>query len=374
MQKEYIGRGNIKNIKSILIALRVQKVLLVTGKESYSKSNAQSYLDPYLENLDTLRFSEFDINPNIKDINKGVGVLKRFKPDLVIAIGGGSVIDMGKTINILAAQYEKNIERLVKDKGLIINKGMPLVAIPTTAGTGSEATSFSVVYINRIKYSLVHKFILPDFVIVDSVLSYSVSHSLAASSAMDALSQSIESYWAIKSTDKSKMYAKQSILKILPNIRRAIKGDKTSIDIISIAANLSGKAINITTTTAAHAISYPITSFYGIPHGHSVALTLGSFFFINSDIESQEVVDKRGAKYLSSTMKDLFALFGKSNARECFQIWVEIMNDIGMESDFKKLGIVGNNVSKIIKNVNLERMDNNPVRVTRNMVRKIIES
>ena len=112
---------------------------------------------------------------------------------MIIAIGGGSVIDMGKLINILDAQSNKNVSQLIKNSALVQSKGLPLIAIPTTFGTGSEATHFAVVYINKVKYSLAHSYILPDYAIVEPALSYKLPSKIAATSAMDALSQAVES-------------------------------------------------------------------------------------------------------------------------------------------------------------------------------------
>ena len=112
-----------------------------------------------------------------------------------------------------------------------------MVAIPTTAGTGSEATHFSVIYIDNVKYSLAHDFMLPDYAIVDAKLSFNLPCHIAATSGIDALSQAIESYWSVKSTEKSKSIASKAIILILRVLKDAVRGDKQAKIIMSRAAH-----------------------------------------------------------------------------------------------------------------------------------------
>jgi len=206
-QKELIGVGCIKSIKEIIKETRAKKILLVTGKQSYIDCNAKSQIDKILNNIYTEQFNQFEVNPKLDSVYTGIALLKNTKFDIIIAVGGGSVIDMAKTINILAVQKDGDLVKYIDDNTLIIEKGLPLVAIPTTAGTGSEATHFSVVYIDNVKYSLAHRFMLPNYAIIDAELSFNLPSHIAAASGMDALSQAVESYWAVKSTEESKKYA-----------------------------------------------------------------------------------------------------------------------------------------------------------------------
>ena len=373
-QKELIGVGCIKSIKEIIKETRAKKILLVTGKQSYIFCNAKSQIDEILNNIYTEQFNQFEVNPKLDDVYTGVRLLKNTKFNLIIAVGGGSVIDMAKLINILGAQKDNDLVKYINDNVLITEKGLPLVAIPTTAGTGSEATHFSVVYVDNVKHSLAHRFMLPDYAIVDAELSYSLPSHITAASGMDALSQAVESYWAVKSTQESKKFASEAINLILVALKDAVEGDKRARELMSKAAHLAGKAINITTTTAPHAISYPITTFFGLQHGHAVALTLGSFFEINYYFQDKNVIDPRGVNYLKKTMEELFVLFGVSTATECKLRWQSLMKMIKMNYEIKSIGIVTeNDVAKIVDNVNKERLRNNPVYVSKRMIGAIFD-
>jgi alcohol dehydrogenase class IV len=161
--------------------------------------------------------------------------------------------------------------------------GKPLIAIPTTSGTGTEATCFAVVYIDKTKYSLKHSSILPDYTIIDPTLTHAMPPLVTAATGMDALAQAIESYWGVKSTHESQAYAREAITLTLAYLKAACQNEVEARDAMSRAANLAGKAINLTETTACHAVSYPITSYFNVPHGHAVALTLASMFgYINN--------------------------------------------------------------------------------------------
>ena len=372
-QKEFIGAGCINSIKNIIKETRAKKVLLVTGRQSYIDCNAKSQIDKILKNIYTEQFNQFEVNPKLEHSFTGISLLKNTKFDLVIAVGGGSVIDTAKTINILATQKNSDIVKYVNDNTLITERGLPLVAIPTTAGTGSEATHFSVVYVDKIKHSLAHRFMLPNYVIIDAELSYSLPPHITAASGMDALSQAVESYWAVKSTEESKKFASEAIILILEAFQDAVSGCKQAKITMSKAAHLAGKAINITTTTAPHAISYPITTHFGLQHGHAVSLILGYFFEINYNFQDNDIVDCRGGKYIKKTMKEIYSMFGVKSGLECKNRWHHLMDGIGLDRNIQSVGILTeDDIDKIINDINLQRLKNNPVRVSINKLKEIL--
>jgi alcohol dehydrogenase len=374
MQEEFINKGSIKYIQYIVNKLNVKKILLVTGKKSFSLCGAKNKIDILLKNINFVKFNNFKSNPSLEDVECGIKLLRESNPGLIVAIGGGSVIDMAKMINIFSVQKDIDLMDYIEDSALIKKKGAPLVAIPTTIGTGSEATHFAVVYVDKVKYSLAHQFMLPDYVIVDTELSCNLPKNIVASSGMDALSQAVESYWAVKSTNESKEYASEAIVLALGSIKDAVKGDKKARMMMSKAAYLAGKAINITTTTAPHAISYPITTYFGLQHGHAVALTLGKFFVINNNFHYSDLIDVRGEEYLKNNMMELFILFGTSSALECRDKWYEIMKSINLESNMHNVGIKSSSdIEDIINNVNIERLENNPIKIRKNELKKIFQ-
>jgi len=377
MQTEFIGKNSLKNIKKIISDLDAKKILLVTGKGSYKKSGSEEKLIQYLGDAVIKRFFDFEPNPNIKDVEVGINIISSFKPDLVIAVGGGSVIDIAKLINIFAVHVakEKEIYEFVNESSSVKQAGLPLIAIPTTSGTGSEATHFAVVYIGNKKYSFAHEYVLPNFSIIDPSLSYSNPAYIKACSGFDALSQAIESFWAVGSTEESRSYSREAIKIILSSIEMAVlESDKKSMDRMSLAANLAGKAINISKTTAAHAVSYPITKFLDIPHGHAVALTLGSFFVINSHYSESQLNDSRGIQYFDNISKELLNLFDCSESEQVSQRLNQIMANIGLEANLKSIFSKKNIDYELIKKeINLERLNNNPVKVNSSQIENLFK-
>jgi len=376
MQKEFIGKDSFKKIKYIVDALNAKRILLVTGKKSFSLSGAKHKIKKILKDLEVIIFDDFQSNPRLEDAESGINLVRQNNPDLIISIGGGSVLDMAKLINILSAQNDIDFFDIIKNPNLINNKGTPLVAIPTTAGSGSQATHFSVVYIDKVKYSLSHSYILPNYAIVDPALSYNVPSNVAASCAMDSLSQAVESYWSVGSTKESRRYSAKAIKMILPALKKSIvNNDNDAKDIMAYAAHMSGKAINISKTTAAHALSYSMTALFGIPHGHAVALTLGKFFGINDNADKCNILDQRGGVYLNATMKELFNMFDCDTADCCHDKWYELMKLLDLEVNIVNLGIKNiEDIKHIVNNVNIERIKNNPVLLDKKELFKIFDS
>ena len=172
-QKEYIGCGKLSILNQIIKGNSVKKILLVTSNYSYHQSEVKDKIQSYLHSVEIAHFFGFSVNPKINEAKKGVDLIKSFNPDIILAIGGGSVIDMAKLINTLAVNCDNNTNvQFIRSSKKNINKGRNLIAIPTTAGTGSEATHFAVVYIDGEKHSIAHQYLLPDYVIIDPTLTY----------------------------------------------------------------------------------------------------------------------------------------------------------------------------------------------------------
>lgn len=374
-QKGFVGLGAIKNLGKILKKHKPSKIFLVCGKNSYEKSGAKNAIEPFLKNFKVVRFNNFQENPKLNDIMKGIQIFRKEGCDFVIAVGGGSAIDIAKSIKLVAANSWQT-DDFIKGKEIIKNKGEILVAIPTTSGTGSEATKFAVIYIGKTKYSIDHDFVLPDYLIVDPNFTMSLNKEITACTGMDALSQSVESYWSINSTKKSKDYAKRAIKLIVKNLTNSVnKPSKKTRLAMAIAANLAGKAINISKTTACHSVSYPITSYFNVPHGHAVALTLGRMLVYNSKVTQNDNLDKRGVSYVKKITGEISNLIGAGNAEDAASIIKSLMKKIGLTTRLSELGIkTEKDIGVIVKNgFNPSRVKNNPRKLTEYALRNILE-
>ena len=371
-QEEYIGLDTIACLKGVLKELNVSKVFLVTGRKSFSACGAKALLDEILKNYHVCYFNEFQTNPKIEDINRGIEKFGTDNFDVVIAVGGGSVIDMAKMINFLSAYPLTPGGYKIKTRasGVTVR---PLIAIPTTSGSGSEATSFAVLYIDRKKYSVDNKSILPDIVIIDSALTTSLPKYIAATTGMDALAQAIESYWNINSNDESKRFAMDAIELIINNLLIAVNCPSSATRLaMAKAANLAGKAINITRTTAPHAISYPLTSSFDISHGQAVSLTLSALLVFNTNVTEQDVLDKRGVSYVRETIGEICKSTGACDVNEAAEKIDELIHQIGLETRLSSLGLKKEDIETIVNGFNVDRAKNNPRLLTKEALREIL--
>jgi alcohol dehydrogenase len=213
-------------------------------------------------------------NPEVQDIEN---IKDTYAGNIssIIALGGGSVLDTAKVLSLWLACPQHSFEQLTSqrasDKPLI-----PLIAIPTTAGTGAEVTPFATVWeaSKGKKHSLIG--LRPSHVILDAQLTVSLPAKETLYSAMDALSHGLESLWNINQTLESKEYAENAIFVICENLPLVIKEPQniSAREQLQLAATYAGLAITTTKTAVAHAISYPITMQFGVPHGLACSFTL----------------------------------------------------------------------------------------------------
>lgn len=373
---EFIGKDSVKNLPKILIENNFKNVFYITGNSPLEQGNIDKVQSIIEKECKFFHFNDIVPTPTIEGIRKALNLFRKGNYDLIIAMGGGSVLDIGKCVSIFSTN-EGKIEDYLLKKTTIKRSGIPLVLIPTTTGTGSEATHFAVIFIEKTKYSLADpKFMYADYVIVDPELTYTLPKRVTAYTGMDALSQGIESFWNINSTDESKKYAKKAIELVINNLLKTVHNpDKELRYNMAIAANYAGKAINITKTTACHAISYPITSYFNIPHGHAVALTLPSMIVFNSEVDENDVLDTRGVDYVKKTMSELISIIGVSSFIEAKEKIKDLMIDIGLEIKLQDLGIKSQeDIEIIIKNgFNPERVKKNPRLLTEPQLRNILE-
>ena len=221
-----------------------KQIVLVTGASSYSACGAADFFAPFLQGLDVLHLTTTGENANAQSVEEMGKFLPR-KVDGFIAVGGGTVMD---TTKLLRGGFPE----APKDEPLA-----PYLAVPTTAGTGAEATRFAVYYDQGVKKSADNLRYLPTDQVLISAFSKTQNDYRRACTEFDAYAQAVESLWAKGSTDESRVYA-QKALDLMA------KGEQL------LGSYWAGRAIDISRTTAAHALSYYMTATYGIPHGHAV--------------------------------------------------------------------------------------------------------
>ena len=198
------------NISALLEKLTCKSVFLVADQAAYECSGAKQIVEKSLDSLQITTFSDFLPNPSLEALSAGLQEFRRQPADVVLAIGGGTAIDLAKLIGFCSAQSIPPLEVIEADHESLI-EGPPLIAVPTTSGTGSEATHFAVLYVNGKKHSVAHRFLLPTDAIVDAQLTASLPGRITAETGLDALCQAIEARWSINSCEQSNIYAEQAI-------------------------------------------------------------------------------------------------------------------------------------------------------------------
>lgn len=350
------GEDSLRKLENFLERKAPSKILLVRGKDSYEKCGAGKSFSEIFERLNARvdEFKDFSVNPNIEDALKGLELIKNLKPEVIIAVGGGSVMDMAKTLRFLDA-YEGSVEeeKYVKKGDLI-----PLIAVPTTSGTGSEATRFAILYKNKIKYSVDHPDVLPDVVVLHPEFTAANPSYLTACCGFDAMAQSIEALWNRYSIPEADEYAKRALELIAPNLEEVVKNPTPELrQKLQEGAYWAGRAINLTRTTAPHAFSYVFTSYYGYPHGHAVALTFPAIAQINL---TSDKVDDAKKEFILKTCG-----IEAGHIKEGFKAFVDSIG-LGVKD-------LGYDKSLILKNINPGRLKNNPVDISLEMASEIID-
>lgn len=373
-QEEYFGYGAISHLLDVLRKHKAKNIFLVTGYNSYGLSDAEETLSKICRLFSYYRYFDFSVNVKINDVENGIALFRDGDFDSIVAIGGGSVIDMAKLVNVLSAQ-NGSARQYIKYEKQIEKKGKVLIAIPTTAGSGSEATRFATLYMDNTKYSLEHEYFLPDVSIVDPFFMKTMPEYLAACSGMDALAHAIESLWSINSTPQSLDYSSRALELINAYLLSAVyQSSEQSISALAKGANLAGKAINITKTTASHAIAYPLTSYFSIAHGQAVALTLPYVLEYNAHVTKDNLQDERGCRFVHERIKDILNALETHTVNEAKLKLTHLMENLNMKTTLHALEVVKEtDIELIVRNAFISnRLKNNPRMMMEKQLREIL--
>ena len=360
----------IASLPEILYKVGCKKLFLVVDS-SYPFLNIKDVIEA-IPVEEKVRFSDFTPNPLYEQVCKGVELLESSQCNTILAVGGGSAIDVAKCIK-LAVLSEKGIAAiippLVSLRLPIDGSKIPFIAIPTTAGTGSESTHNAVMYFEGTKQTVTNDGILPDFAVLEPSVLKTLPLYQKKCTMMDALCQGIESWWSVNSTVESMVYSKKAIELIMANWRKYIfENDDNAAANIMLAANYGGRAINIAQTTAAHAMSYKITSMFKLPHGHAVAVCLPEIWDYMIQ-HSSDLIDLRGQDYLNRIFAEIAFTMGCGKVEIAISVFRQMLQDMNLKypsSHNKEHDII-----VLAQSVNPERLKNNPVELNTVVIEKL---
>lgn len=360
-----LGAGSVERLPDVLRSLGARRILLVCGTRSFEASGAARVL-PALEAVaDVTRFSGFQPNTDARDLAVGLEMIAEHRPDVVLAVGGGTAMDMAKLLVAYAGRPSGELDATIRAGERITGRELGLVLVPTTSGSGAEATHFAVVYVGVTKHSIAGPALHADAVVLDPELSLSGSPHQRASSGVDAVSQAIESLWAADADDASRAFARQALALLLPALGTYVNGAPPEPRLahdVTLGAHLAGRAIDISKTTAAHALSYGLTKGYGIPHGHAVGLTLGAFIAAHADAAAGDLqADVEPASH-RAVMDEILIMLGVSDGAAAHRRVDDLLTEVGLPPGLRANGITTAEQRRALaESVNAERLGNNPV-------------
>lgn len=273
----YGGENAIENITTILKNNHVKRVAMITDK-GIEKAGLFALPEEAVKAAGVAYYVLDDIpaEPSYMDVQKLVDQFKSNGADMIVACGGGSVMDAAKLASVLVTD-EYGVKELLDEPGRA-KKCVPIILIPTTAGTGAEVTPNAIVAVpeKELKVGIVNENMIADYVILDAQLIKNLPRSIAAATGVDALAHCIECLTGNKANPFSDLYALEGLDLILNNIEKACDDPEAMVEKnrMQMAAYYGGLAITASGTTAVHALSYPLGGKYHIAHGVSNAILL----------------------------------------------------------------------------------------------------
>lgn len=362
------GKGCLAKLPDLLQSLAADKgkdVLLIVWSEVVLENKVMCELvaenNGYKVHPLIFRAS----NPSVQDLFSVYERTRKLDLGCVVGVGGGSVLDVAKSLCCLHDLDLANIDELrtaITDKRFTAHK-MPWIGIPTTAGTGSEVTCWATIWDPEIevKRSVESKENYAYAALIDPELSASLPLSLAVSSALDAVAHAVESYWAKASNCVSKALALSAIREIMTHIDGLFDNDFAAHDAMAKGSMLAGLAFSNTKTTACHSISYPLTMHYRIPHGVAVSMLLAPVFKLNV----REIEDP----------KALLDALGVKDADEFKERINGLLNRASIKSSLKQWGADESDIEALVPLcITKGRADNNPVLLTNENITAILKS
>ena len=331
MDQRIITPGeNYKGLDDWIRETGAKKILVVCDGSIWYQKEFNAHLEEIEKNgIEMVGFRDFQPNPLYENVQAGVKVFREERCDAIISVGGGSAMDVAKCIKLYSNLSGDGENGSWLDAEYVEND-IPFLAMPTTAGTGSEATRYAVIYFDGKKQSVTSESFIPDTVLMDPNTLITLPPYQKKATMCDALCHAIESFWSVNSTDESKEYSRAAIQGVMENMDGYLNNTEEGRAGMLRAANTAGKAINITQTTAGHAMCYKITSLFRSAHGHAAILcdrVLFPWMIQNTD----KCIDPRGEVYLKNTLDEIGRVMGCKNGPDGAQKLRSIFDSLDLE-------------------------------------------
>ena len=358
-QELIFPNGRYTEFEDWIVRNRCKNVMIVSGHSMMKKPHFNLYLEAIQrKGARFTPFHDFAPNPHYESVIDAVRLFREQHCDAIITVGGGSTIDVGKCVKLYS-----NMPGDGKDgsflKQEIVENSIPFLAVPTTAGSGSEATRYAVVYYQGKKQSINSESCIPGTVLLDIAFLTTLPDYQRKSTMCDALCHTIESFWSVNSTEESKVCATEAIQSVLGDMEDYLKNtDKGNAGMLR-AAHMAGKAINISQTTAGHAMCYMITSMFGSAHGHAAMLCNRVLYpWMTESIKNNGgCIDPRGQEYVRGTLDEIGKAMGCRDAES----GAEKLNRIFENLELEVPVVSREQFERLKTSVNPVRLKNHPI-------------
>ncbi len=349
------GDNAIFNLPNELDRLKAKKPLIVTDDGIKKSGIIDSVIKMAFDELKKpmpLIFSEIPVESSTKAVEKLLNFFKQNGCDSIIAVGGGSVIDSSKALNMLIAENRDSLQELA-GVDIIKNRGVPFVVIPTTAGTGAEVTSVAVIFDedSKSKMAFASSLLMPDAAIIDPAATQTLPKKLTASSGIDALSHAIEAYISIQSNPISRALAFEAVKIIWESLPAAVKDkeNKQARENMLNASLIAGMAFSNSMVGIVHSLAHSAGSVLHIPHGVAVSL------FLVAGVKENAVASAKELSELLNAVAYMNEYRGTTKQRaERFIYFLEkfvnqIKQEAGLPLTLKDAGFTKEQEDEIIK-------------------------
>ena len=337
-ETSYFGEGARKVLPEEIKKRGFKKVLVVTD-ESLFKAGVSTKITDLLEanKINYVLFHDVKPNPPVKNVLDGVEMCKSEKCDLIVAVGGGSSIDTAKGISIIIANPERSDVVSLNGASNTKYKGLPIIALPTTAGTAAEVTINYVITDpeKEIKMVCVDEHDIPIIAIVDTELMASMPKSVASSTGMDALTHAIEGYITKSRNIMSQMFSMKAIQLIYDNLAKAVnEKDQDAINKVGLGQYIAGMAFSNVGLGIVHSMAHQLGAVYDTPHGLANAILLPTVMEFNGEVSYEEF-----RKILTEAMHIDATEFTKEEVIKTFCECIRnLSNDVGITQTVKDVG------------------------------------
>ena len=287
-ETSYFGKNARENLPEEIKKRDFKKVFLVSDK-SLIKAGVTAKVEEILKNakIEYTLYSEIKPNPSIENVTDGVKACKKSKADVIVAVGGGSSIDTAKGISIVMTNPDRSDIRSLNGASNTVNRGMPIIALPTTAGTAAEVTINYVITDEerKVKMVCVDPNDIPIVAIVDSDLMASMPKSLAAATGMDALTHAVEGYITRAHNEISDMFHMKAIKMIFKYLPAAVNDkDEEAINMMGMAQYIAGMGFSNVGLGIVHSMAHQLGAVYDTPHGIANAILLPTVMKFNGEV------------------------------------------------------------------------------------------